>query len=152
MTPRDDHLNNIKERRTVFDQMFESFRRASESSLQMQQEMFKQWAPQWPSMPLNAATASADWTRTFQKRWIEFMTDSLNKQRESLDSVYKSGIQVIEQTFRLSEAKSPDDYRRMVEDLWRKMVEISKDQSETQLREFQKGVEKWLEMLPKAKV
>ena len=136
----------------MFDQMFESFRRASESSLQMQQEMFKQWAPQWPAMPLNAAGASAEWARTFQKRWIEFMTDSLNKQRESLDSMYKSGIQVIEQAFRISEAKSPDDYRRMVEELWRKMAEISKDQSETQIREFQKGVEKWLEMLPKSKV
>ncbi len=136
----------------MFDQMFDSFRKASESSLQMQQEMFKQWAPQWPSMPLNAAGASAEWTRTLQKRWIEFMTDALNNQRESIDAMYKSGIQVIEQGFRLSEAKSPDDYRRMVEELWRKMFEISKNQSETQLREFQKGVEKWLEMLPKAKV
>jgi hypothetical protein len=151
-TPRDDHPKNIKEQRLVFDQMFDSFRKASESSLQMQQEMFKQWAPQWPSMPLNAAGASAEWARKFQKRWIEFMTDSLNKQRESLDSMYKSGIQVIEQAFHLTEAKTPDDYRHMVEELWRKMFEISKDQSETQLREFQKGVEKWLEMLPKAKV
>jgi hypothetical protein len=136
----------------VFDQMFDSFRKASESSLHMQQEMFKQWAPQWPSMPLNAAGASAEWTRTLQKRWIEFMTDALNNQRESVDAMYKSGIQVIEQAFRLSEAKSPDDYRRMVEELWRKMFEISKNQSETQLREFQKGAEKWLEMLPKTKV
>ena len=136
----------------MLDQVFESFRKASESSLHMQQDMFKQWAQQWPTMPLNAAGVSAEWTRTFQKRWIEFVTDLLNKHRESLDSSYKSGIQVIDQAFHLSDAKTPDDYRRLVEELWRKTFEISKNQSETQLREFQKGVEKWFELLPEAKV
>jgi hypothetical protein len=135
--------------RIMLDQMFETFRKASESSLQMQQEMYKQWAQQWPSMPLNAAGVSAEWVRTFQKRWIELVTDTLNKNRESLDSMYKTGIQVIEQTCRLSEAKSPDEYRRMVEDLWRKLFTVCKDQSENQLRDFQKGAEKWFEMLPK---
>jgi hypothetical protein len=136
----------------MLDQMFDNFRKASESSLQMQQEIFKQWAEQWPAMPLNAAGVSADWVRTFQKRWIEFATDSLSKHRESLDSMYRSNIQLMEQTCRLSEAKSPDDYRRMVEDLWRKMFTVCKDQSESQLRGFQKGVEELFEMVPKAKV
>ncbi len=133
----------------MLDQMFETFRKASESSLQMQQEMYKQWAQQWPTMPLNAAGVSAEWVRTFQKRWIELVTDTLNKNRESLDSMYKTGIQVIEQTCRLSEAKTPDEYRHMVEDLWRKLFTVCKDQSENQLRDFQKGAEKWFEMLPK---
>ena len=133
----------------MLDQMFETFRKASESSLQMQQEMYKQWAQQWPSMPLNAAGVSAEWVRTFQKRWIELVTDTLNKNRESLDSMYKTGIQVIEQSCRLSEAKTPDEYRHMVEDLWRKLFTVCKDQSENQLRDFQKGAEKWFEMLPK---
>jgi hypothetical protein len=135
----------------MLDQMFDNFRKASESSLQMQQEMFKQWAHQWPAMPLNAAGVSADWVRTFQERWIEFATDSLSKHRESLDSMYKSSIQVIEQTFRLSEAKNPDDYRHKVEELWRKTFTVYKDQSESQLRGFQKGVEEWLEIVPKGK-
>jgi hypothetical protein len=133
----------------MLDQMFETFRKASESSLQMQQEMFKQWVQQWPSMPLNAAGVSTEWVRTFQKRWIEFVTDSLNKHRESVDSTYKTGIQVIEQTCHLSEAKTPDEYRRMVEDLWRKLITIYKVQSESQLRDFQKAAEKWFEVLPK---
>jgi hypothetical protein len=134
----------------MLDQMFDCFRKASESSLQLQQEMFKQWAQQWPTMPLNAAGTSVEWFQTFQKRWIEFMADSLNKHRESLDSTYRSGIQVIEQSFRLSEAKTPDDYRRMVEELWRKAFTVYKEQSESRLRDFQKDAEKWFEMLPKA--
>jgi hypothetical protein len=136
----------------MLDQMFDTFRKASESSLQMQQEMFKQWAQQWPTMPLNAAGVSADWVRTFQKRWIDFETGLLNKHRESLDTMYKSGIHFIEQSFRLTEAKSPEDYRRMVEELWRKVFTVYKDQSESQLRDFQKAVEEWFEMVPKAKV
>ena len=101
----------------MLDQLFESFRKTSECSMHMQEEMYKQWAQQWPTLPLNAAGVSAEWVQTFQKRWIEFMTDSLNKHRESLDSMYKSSIQVIERASHLSEAKSPDDFRRMVEDL-----------------------------------
>jgi hypothetical protein len=133
----------------MLDQMFDCFRKASESSLQLQQEMFKQWAQQWPAMPVNAAGTSAEWFQTFQKRWIEFMADSLNKHRESLDSTYKCGIQVIEQAFHLPEAKTPEDYRRMVEELWRKLFTVYKDQSESQLRDVQQGVEKLFEALPK---
>ena len=134
----------------MFDQLFESFRKASESSLRAQQEIFKQWVQQWPSTT-NATGASAEWTAAFQKRWLEAATESLNKHRELLDSAYKAGIDMIEQTFRVTEAKSPDDYRRLVEELWRKFAETIKEQSENQFREFQKVAENWLTMAQEAK-
>jgi hypothetical protein len=133
----------------TLDQMFETFRRASVSSLQMQQEMFKQWTQQWPSSPWTAAGVSPDWVQNLQKRWIEFTTESMNRQRESLDAMYKSVIQVLEQSLRLSESKTPEEYRRATEDLRHKLFEAFKDQSEAQLREFQKGAEKWLDVFPK---
>ena len=133
----------------MLDQVFDSFRKASESSLQMQQDMFKQWAQQWPTAPLNAAGMSADWGRSFQKQWTELATEAMNKHRETLDTSYRSGIQVIEQACRLSEAKSPDEYRRLIEELWRKMFETFKAQSETQFKEFQKGAEKVYELSKK---
>jgi hypothetical protein len=142
----------------MFDQLFEGLRKASEFTLQAQQDMFKQWAQvpaQWPSPPLNTATASLEWTDTVQKRWRESTSEVLNKHRELLDAAYASGIQMIEQTFRISEAKSPEDYRRLVEELWRKlfesMSESFKEQSETQLNEFQKMTEKWAEMSQRSK-
>ena len=119
----------------TLDQMFESFRRASVSSMQMQQEMFKQWTQQFPSTPLNAAGVSAEW---------------VNRHRESLDTMYKSLIQVIEQSSRLSDAKTPEDYKRTTEDLRHKMFETFKDQSEAQLRDFQKSAEKWFDVIPSA--
>jgi hypothetical protein len=135
----------------MIDQMFETFRKTSESSLQMQQEMFKQWAQQWPSIPMNAAGVSTDWLRTFQKRWIDFSTDSLERNRTALDSMYRSGIQLIEQSLRLSDAKNPENFRRLLEDLWRKMIDVLKEQSEAHLRDFQKGFEKCAEMFPVSK-
>ena len=133
----------------MFDQVFESFRKASESSLQMQQDMFKQWSQQWLSAAPTGG-ASAEWGGAFQKRWSELALDVLNKQRESLDTMYRSGIQVLEQTLRLSESKSPEDYRRVAEDVLRKLYETFKDQSEAQFREFQKMAEKSFDMAHKA--
>lgn len=135
----------------MLDQMLEAFRKTAESSLEMQQEIFRQTVQQWPWMPLSANGVPDERARAFPKRWIEFTTDSLNKQRESIDAMYKSGIQVAEQALRLSEAKTPEEYRRMVEDLCRKVFEAGKNQSEIHLRDLEKGVEKWLELFPKAK-
>jgi hypothetical protein len=132
----------------MLDQMFESFRRASVSSLQMQQELFNQWTQQLP--PLNGGGVSAEWVQKLQKRWIEFTTESLNRHREALDSMYKSLIQVMEQASHISDAKTPEDYRRTTDELRHTMFETFKDQSETQLREFQKSAEKWFDTLPKA--
>lgn len=128
----------------MFDQLFESFRKASESSLHAQQEIFKQWLHHWPAAPLAAAGASSDWNEV-QKRWFEATTEALNRHRAVLDSTYKSGIDVVEHSFRVSEARSPEDYRRLVEELWRKLSDTFKAQAETQFREFQTVTEKWVE-------
>jgi hypothetical protein len=134
----------------MFDQMFDTFRKATESTLRIQQAMLFGLPGQWLSTPSNTNGAVIDRMQAFQKRWIELTVDSLNGHRESLNSMYKSGIQMIEQAYRLAEAKSPDEYGRRVEDLWRKMFQVVKDQSETQRRDLQKGVENCLEMVPKA--
>src|SRR5262249_48052529 len=123
-------------------QMYESFRRASMSSLQLQQEMWKQWTQQWPwAMPPTGG--SVDWVQQLQKRWSEFTSESLNRHRESLDNIYKLAIQLIAQTQQLYESKSPEEYRRAIEELRGKMFDTFKEQSDTQLRETQKTAEKW---------
>jgi hypothetical protein len=141
--------STYQEGRMTLDQMFESFRRASVSSLQMQQDMFKQWTQQWP-IGQNGTGISPEWMQTLQKRWVQFTLESLNRHRELLDSMYKSLIQVVEQASHLSESKSPEEYRRTTEDLRHKMFETFKDQSEAQLREFQKSAERWFDVMPKA--
>jgi hypothetical protein len=127
----------------MFDQLFESFRKASESSLQAQQDMFKQWTQQWPTTPL-ASGVPTDWLE-IQKRWLESAKEVLGKHRQIVDSTYRSGLEVIEHGFKVSEAKSPEDYRRLVEELWRKLSDTFKSQSESQFRDMQTATEKWLE-------
>src|SRR6185369_11724159 len=105
----------------MLDQLMETFRKASESSVQMQQDLFRHWAQQWASTP-GAAAPSNEAAKNLQRRWIEL----LDKQRESLDVACKAGIRMIEQSFRTSDAKSPEDHRRLVEDLWRTLFETFK--------------------------
>jgi hypothetical protein len=94
----------------MLDQVFEEFRKASESSLQLQQDMFRHWAQQWLSTTPSAAGLSSEWGRTFQKRWLDLTLDTLKKHRETVDATYQSGISLIEQAFKASEAKSSEDF------------------------------------------
>ena len=125
----------------MFDQLIDGVRKASESSLQMQQEMFKHWTRLF-SGPAADAGARVDWGKAGQKRWLELGVEMLNRHREAVDTIYKSGITIIEQTFQVGEVKSPEEYRRMVEDLWRKLFDLQKEQSESQFRDFQSFYEK----------
>ena len=129
----------------MLDQVFESLRKVSESSLQMQQDAFRYWNQQWnaTSSPGGSAT---EWTKTVQKRWLELFMTFLSQQRESMDAAHRAAIQVIEQVLKAWDAKSPEDYRHVVEELWRNLFETFKAQSETQYREFQKWSEKSFEM------
>jgi hypothetical protein len=136
------------------DQFFETFRKASESSLQIQQEFMKQWTQPWMSGgPFGGGGGAAgDAGRNFQKRFIELSVDLLNKHRQSLDSTYAAGIQIIEQTFRATDVKSPDDYRHLMEDLWRKLFDTFKTQSEAQFSAFQDWSKKSAEVVQDVRV
>ena len=134
--------NHSRDGGAMFDLLFESFRKASESSMQVPMDMLKNLTQQLPS----ASGAGMEWSKTFQKRWAEFAIESLNKHRESLDSTYRSGIQLIEQTFRVSDVKSSTDYQKIVEQLWQKLLDVFKEQSESQVRELQTWAAKSFEM------
>ncbi len=134
----------------MFDQMMDGFRKATESSLQIQQEVFKQWTQQWMSAQPNMNGGSAEWQRTIQKRWMELTVEMLNKHRTALDAMYASGIQAIEQSFRITDAKSSEDYRHIVDELWRKLFDTLKGQLENQFRDVQRWSEESFEIAQKA--
>jgi hypothetical protein len=129
----------------MLDQILETSRKAAESSLQMQQVMFKQWAQNWLSTSPAAVGISADWGGTMRKRWFELTLETLNKQQEALDAGYRALIETLKQVFRASEAKSADDFTRAVEDVWRKSFEGLKGHAEAQFQEFQTLLSRSLE-------
>jgi hypothetical protein len=128
----------------MFDQLFDGFRKASESSIVAQQEMMKQWVEQWPSTSLHAAGSVLERNSALQKQWLESATCGLTRQRELLDSSCRAGILFVEQAARLSDAKSPDDLRRLGEELWRKVLHGVKEQSEAQILELKNATETWI--------
>ena len=134
----------------MIDQMFDSFRRAAECSMQMQQDMLRSWTQQLLQTNPATAVASTDWGRSFQRRWLEFTRESLDRQRETIDSTYRKGIEVIEQTLSTAESASPEEQRRLAEDVWRKLFDTIRNQNESQFHEFQKWTEKSFEIAQSA--
>lgn len=134
----------------MYDQILESYRRATESAMQFQQAMMRNWASQWPSMmgPMAAPTGTAwlDQAQATNKQWADAVTGMLNKHRESLDTQYKAGIQAIEDAFKVGEARDPEHLRRLTEDLWKHSFEALRKVTEDQTREFQTAMQKWFEL------
>ena len=121
----------------MFDQLVDGVRKATESSVQMQQEMFRNLTRAWTSAAPGDGGGAGDFGRSAQKRWLELTIELLNKHRETLDSTYKMAIQILEQSLHLSEATSLNDSRKQAEDLWRKIFDAQKERAESQLRDFQ---------------
>lgn len=134
----------------MLDQIFEMSRKAMESSLQMQQAMFKHWTQDLPSMSPISAGLSADWGGAMRKRWIELVLEGLNKHRESVDSNYRAAIQALEKALHLPEARSSEEAVRAAEEVWRTLFDFLKGQSEAQFRDFQSFADKAIEMARKA--
>ncbi len=134
----------------MFDQVFDSIRKASEFSLHMQQETLKYWADHWMSFTPLTGDGQSEWTQDFQRRWADAAIDLLNRHRNALDAAYKSGTDLIQHTFQVSTAQSPEEYRRIAEDLWRKLFDTFREQADMQLRDLHRWSEKNVQDAPHA--
>ena len=129
----------------MYESAFETYRKLSESWLAAQQEMFRKTIEQWPKTDAaGGGTAAPQSSGEAQTKTIELIVEMLSRQRESLDASYRSFIQLVEQTTRISEAKSPEQARVLVEDLWRRWFETLKTQSESQFRDIHTWTDKYL--------
>ena len=133
----------------MVEQIWESFLKVAESSLQTQQDMFKQFSQHWPSAHDQAAGMTTEVTDAVQRRWRVTLTSTLLRDRELADAAYESGIELVEQTFQLYGARSPEDCKRVIESTWRKLAERAKEQSDNQLRVLQTVSSTWLDVAPK---
>jgi hypothetical protein len=71
----------------------------------------------------------------------------LDKHREALDAQYKAGIKTIEDAFKVAEAKDPEHFRKLSEELWKHSFDALKKVVEDQSREFQGAMTKWFELV-----
>jgi hypothetical protein len=137
----------------MFDQILENYRRATETTMQFQQTMLRNWIQQqftpmfgMPVIP-NPGGAWVEQIHNAQKKWAETVTAMLDKHREALDAQYKAGIKTIENAFKVGEAKDPEHFRKLSEELWKHSFEALRKVVEDQSREFQGAMTRWFELV-----
>ncbi|QEH35155.1 hypothetical protein OJF2_37000 [Aquisphaera giovannonii] len=148
----------------MFDVILENYRKAAESTMKMQQDMMRNWAMQWPQMlggqgfglPVvgaGSALPGAAWLEQMgeaQKKWAQSVTEMLDKHRESLDAQYRAGIRTIEDAFKVGQAKDPQQFQKLTEELWKQSFDCLKTVAEAQVRDVQTAMQKWYEAASKA--
>jgi hypothetical protein len=130
----------------MFEPVFESLRKATDATVQMQQELFNKWAKLFPALPMVPAAYEP---LKFQKRCVEVITELTWKQRETLEAQFNSGVKTVEEAFRLCEAKDPEELRARTVELWEKTFDSLRRVYDAQARDFQTAVVKWGELVTK---
>jgi hypothetical protein len=120
----------------MFEKVFENLRNATEASVQAQQEIFQKWITLWPGVP-SSPYAFGEKFQKVQKKWNQTVAEQVKKQREALEAQFSAGLRNIEESFRLAEAKNPEEFRAKTLELWSKSFDYLRQTAESQLREFQ---------------
>jgi hypothetical protein len=136
----------------MFDQVLESLRKATESSVQVQQELFRKWVSLWPGVPASAPLwgEQAQRFQQFQQQWAETVQELIRRQREGVETSFKLGLQSIEKAYQLGEVTTVEEMRVRTVELWQKCFEGLRQAYELPLREFQAATEKWLQFVAKS--
>ena len=126
----------------MFEQVFSSIQKATESTIQLQQEMFQKWADSVPSNVTGGASPT-DAFADFRKKWEEASIEMLKRQKELVDQNYEAGVKCLEDVFDAAESKTPKEYQEKMTELYRQSFESLRQLSEAQMKEFKAAAEKW---------
>ncbi|MGZ3488353.1 MAG: hypothetical protein ACXVBY_15990 [Isosphaeraceae bacterium] len=145
----------------MVDKILENYSKAVESTLKLQQEMLRNWTMQLSPFgtqvfepPLTgtstsaSATPAAAWLEQLsaaQRKCAEAVADMLKRHQETLDEEYRAGIRAIDDAFRVGEARNPEQFQRLSEELWRRNCEILKTAIASQMHDVQSVMQKWYE-------
>ena len=133
----------------IFEDVFQSIRKAAEANLKLQQEAFLQWSNMWPGAP-STQPSWVDKIQKFHKEWCDTVSDLAAKHREVLDEQYKASLESLDAALKVTESSNPEEFRRRSEQFCRKAVDCMKEVSESQVREFQETAAKWTKLLTQA--
>ena len=132
----------------VYDQVLDNMKKATETSLKMQQDAIQQWAALWPGFP-TPQSVWIDKIRDFQRQWSNTVSDLANKHRKTLDQQYQAAIESLEEALRVGESSNPEEFRQRTEQFFRKSLECLKEATEAQLKENQDAMNKLNEVFTK---
>jgi hypothetical protein len=127
------------------EQTMDYWRKSMQWGLGLQEEILDHWTQLWSGVAQPPDDVSKRFHR-FQKDWSNTLTDIMSKHRAVLDQQYRSCIDTLEESLRTASAKDPEEFRERCGSLCRKMLDAMKENSESQLREFQAASNKWIEL------
>jgi hypothetical protein len=130
----------------MFEQTFETLRRTTDATIQLQQEAFRKWVNLWPSMPVSQPVWGEQFCKA-RKQWTEFVADLVKKQREAFEAQFNAGLKGIEEAYKLAEVKSPEELRTLAVELWKKTFDSVREAFEAQIKALQAAVSKWTELV-----
>lgn len=135
----------------AFDEVFQSIRKATEANMKLQQEALRQWTNFWTGAAKTPVPApQLDQIREFQKQWTTAVSELAHKHREVLDKQYDAAISSLDDALKITDAKTPEEFRQRTEQFYRKTIECLREMSEAQISEFQEMVTKWGEIATKS--
>jgi hypothetical protein len=138
-----------EEGKAMFEKVYENLRAATESNIQLQQELFKKWMGFWLGAP-GVADGNGEPFPRVQKKFAEFAAEVIKKQHETWLAQFNAGLKNIEEAFHLPEAKDPEELRTKTIELWKKSFNCLRETYEAQVRDFQATLTKWTELVTKS--
>ncbi|MGB0069504.1 MAG: hypothetical protein WBQ11_15895 [Isosphaeraceae bacterium] len=91
------------------------------------------------------AAAWLEQLSTAQRKCAEAVADMLKRHQETLDEEYRAGIRAIDDAFRVGEARNPEQFQRLSEELWRRNCEVLTTAVASQMHDVQSVMQKWYE-------
>jgi hypothetical protein len=133
----------------ILEEAFQNIRKVAEANLKMQQDMLSQFSSLWPGVP-KPQSAWLNQLQQFRSKLAETVSDLARKHGEAVDRQYKAAIESLDAALGVSDATTPEEFRRKAEQLCRKSLDCLREVTEVQIREFQEAVTKWTDLLAKA--
>lgn len=132
----------------MLEQVVDNLKKATETTLNVQKEMFEKWVALWPGTPA-VGNKLPEQAQQAQKRWVEFVSDLVQKQKEVLEKQFQAGIKNLE-NFKLTEVKGPEQFQAQTMELWKKSFDCLRQAYEAQMGVVLAAAGKWSEMLLKS--
>jgi hypothetical protein len=127
--------------------IIDHIRAETESSIALQQGLFKKWIGMWPGVLIPPPTFEEP--QKFHKKWMEVGGELLSKQNEWLEAQFKAGLRTIEEAFHLAEAEDPEELRTRTIQLWQKTFDSLCQASQAQIRGLHSAMARWTEPMNK---
>ena len=135
----------------MFEQIFDQYRKAVESSFEMQQEMYREWMNGLPVKPPDVGSSasqrrSKEQIQSYQEAVEPDPGGDAGTAPQGAQRAVPAGHRGDLSAFRTTEAKTPEEFWRLTQEFWRKSIDSYKTAFQTQTKYVQNLASMWLEL------